>query len=122
MWTQKHWKLLFVLSSLFLLLLFYKEGKTSLRADLRAIEAAQIAEIEKKITIERSFYQEGKLLLNDAPKEKLMELPGVGPALADRIIEYREKNGPFRDVNELLQIKGIGNKKLNGFRTQVILK
>lgn len=122
MWTQKHWKLLFVLSSFFLWTLFYKEAQVSIRADLPAIEAAQAVEIEEKIIIEQSFYQDGKLLLNEAPKEKLVELPGIGPVLADRIIGYREKNGPFRDVNELLQIKGIGNKKLNGFRSKVILK
>lgn len=122
MWTQKHWQLLFLLSSFFLVLLFYKESKTSIRADLPAIEAAQIAEIEEKITVEQSFYQEGRLLLNEASKEKLVELPGIGPVLADRIIAYREKNGPFQDVNELLRIKGIGNKKLNGFRAKVIVK
>lgn len=122
MWTQKHWQLLFLLSSFFLALLFYKESKTSIRADLPAIEAAQIAEIEEKITVEQSFYQEGRLLLNEAPKEKLVELPGIGSVLADRIIAYREKNGPFQDVNELLRIKGIGNKKLNGFRAKVIVK
>lgn len=122
MWTQKHWKLLFLLSSFFLFLLFYKENKISIRADLPAIEAAQIVEIEEKITIEQSFYQEGKLLLNEAPKEKLVELPGIGPVLADRIIAYREKNGPFQDVSELLRIKGIGNKKLNTFRSKVIVK
>lgn len=122
MWTQKHWKLLFLLSSLFLSLLFYKESKTSIRTDLPAIEAAQIIEIEEKITVEQSFYQEGRLLLNQASKEKLIELPGIGPVLADRIIAYREQHGPFQDVNELLKIKGIGNKKLNAFRGKVIVR
>ena len=46
--------------------------------------------------------------LNKADKMVLEELPGIGPVLAARIIAYRSENGPFRSVDELKNVKGIG--------------
>lgn len=45
-----------------------------------------------------------------------MYLPRVGPALAGRILEFREANGPFEDVNELVAVKGIGETSLEKLR------
>ena len=50
--------------------------------------------------------------LNTADAELLMELPGIGEVLAERIVEYREEHGPFTSVNELLNIKDIGESRL----------
>jgi competence ComEA-like helix-hairpin-helix protein len=49
-----------------------------------------------------------KLDLNDASEIELDRLPGVGPALARRIIEHREGVGPFRSAEDLLEVSGIG--------------
>ena len=46
--------------------------------------------------------------INTASSEELELLPRVGPALAGRIIEFREANGPFQTVDEILAVKGIG--------------
>ena len=51
-----------------------------------------------------------KVNINTADKEILSSLPGVGPVIADRIIENREKNGPFKTSEEITKIKGIGEK------------
>ena len=48
--------------------------------------------------------------LNSATVEQLTSLPGVGPTLAGRIVEYREKAGRFGSIEELLNVKGIGEK------------
>lgn len=50
--------------------------------------------------------------LNRATAEDLQAVPGIGPALARRIITYREGHGPFTRVEDLLEVKGIGEKSL----------
>lgn len=52
-----------------------------------------------------------KININYATEKELEFLPGIGPFLSKRIIEYRQKNGKFKKIEELKRIKGIGEKK-----------
>jgi len=52
----------------------------------------------------------GRVNINTASVEQLTTLPGVGPKLAARIVEYRQKSGSFRSPQELMNVKGIGEK------------
>ncbi|MGB6009796.1 MAG: helix-hairpin-helix domain-containing protein [Desulfobacterales bacterium] len=54
----------------------------------------------------------GKVNLNKATVEELTQLKGVGTKYAERIVEFREKNGPFKKPEDILQIQGIGPKTL----------
>ena len=60
--------------------------------------------------------------INNADLSILMELPGIGRVTALNIIEYRTNNGPFSNFDELLQVKGIGAKKLEMLKQHVIIK
>jgi comEA protein len=59
--------------------------------------------------------------LNQATAEQLQSLPGVGPALSERIVDYRTEHGPFDSVDQLTSVKGVGEAKLAKFKKQLII-
>ncbi len=54
--------------------------------------------------------------INAASTEDFQKLPGIGPKLAKRIVNFRQKHGPFRRVEDLLAIRGVGIKKWKAIR------
>jgi competence protein ComEA len=60
--------------------------------------------------IQTSAADAEKININTATAEELMQLNGVGPQYADRIIAYREKYGPFKTPEALMEVSGIGQK------------
>jgi len=61
----------------------------------------------------------GAVSINEADATTLEQLPGVGPAIAGAIVEYRTANGPFVSVEELLGVSGIGEAKLSALRGRI---
>jgi len=64
---------------------------------------------------------EGRININTADVDELVKLPGIGPTKARSIIDYRNKNGKFSSVDDLLNIKGIGEKTLEKLRNSVTI-
>jgi len=60
--------------------------------------------------------------INTASAAELQKLPGIGPATARSIVRYRERNGPFRRVEELLIIRGISRSRLKALRPYITVE
>lgn len=60
--------------------------------------------------------------VNTADAEELETLTGIGPSLAQAIVDYRAGHGAFRSAEDLLLVKGIGEAKLEGFRAEITLE
>lgn len=60
--------------------------------------------------------------LNKASREELERLPGIGPALAARIVEHRERYGPFRRAEHLLMVRGISERRFLQLRPYITVE
>ena len=74
----------------------------------------EIAATEEKHTV-------FPVALNYADKEDLMTLPGIGDVLAQRILDYRKAHGKFSSVEELLNVEGIGQKRLEQMLNLIVI-
>jgi len=63
-----------------------------------------------------------KIDLNTATRSQLDGLPGIGPVIAERILELREKSGPFKRIEDLMNIRGIGEKKFLKLKDLITVK
>ena len=88
----------------------------------RSIPASRPIELGEVAVLLPTFLDERPaplLDLNAATAEDLDALPGIGPVLAGRILAWRAAHGPFRSVDDLKGVSGIGDKVLEGLRSQV---
>ena len=63
-----------------------------------------------------------KINLNTATKTELMDLPGIGEAMAERIMLYRDERGTIKNIDELKKVKGIGEKKFEKLKPHIEVK
>lgn len=66
--------------------------------------------------------QKAKININTATKEELGTLPGIGPVMAQRIIDYRQKHNEFVSIDELIAVRGIGDITLQKLKEQVTVE
>ena len=64
----------------------------------------------------------GLININTASQAQLESLPGIGPSLAQRIIQYREQNGTFSNIDELQNVAGIGPAKFDGLKEFITIE
>lgn len=61
----------------------------------------------------------GQVILNQATVEEIQTLNGIGPSKAEAIIQYRQENGPFQSVDDLLNVSGIGEKTIENIKEDI---
>lgn len=111
-----------------------KAGGLKENADLTNINLAEKLEDEKKIyipeegentskeVVEEINNQESQKLkvnINTANSSELQKLPGIGPSLAESIVEYRKQNGRFASVEDIKKVSGIGENKFNKIKEYI---
>ena len=94
----------------------------ALYAHDRAGLTASPVETARDVPQEAFMPEPAPLDLNAASAEELAELPGIGRELARRIVAYREEHGPFETVEELMEVSGIGQGKLDGLEGRVTVE
>ena len=62
-----------------------------------------------------------RININTASALQLQALPGIGPALSDAIVQYREQHGPFQKVGDLILVPGIGQGRLENILDQITI-
>ncbi len=60
--------------------------------------------------------QQGSVDVNTASEDELVAVPGIGKSIARRIVEFRDKNGPYQRVEDLMKVQGIGEKNFQKLR------
>lgn len=93
---------------------------TNSTSNIIKADSSKLNKVEKKQTKSKSgqnkqvgkLKESEKININSADIEDIVKLPGIGPVLAERIIAYRDSAGPYMEADDLLKVKGIGEKKL----------
>ncbi|HEX9890536.1 MAG TPA: ComEA family DNA-binding protein [Actinomycetota bacterium] len=97
-------------------------------ADLSALNLAAVLADAQQILVPKrgasagpggSGHEQALVNLNTATVEELETLPGIGEVLAQRIFDHRQEHGPFRTVEDLLDVSGIGDQRLADLRDKV---
>lgn len=86
------------------------------KKDILNFESKNFKEITKKV-----IPKENSINLNTASENELVNLPSIGEKTAKKIVEYRKQIKKFTNINQLLNVKGIGNSKLNKIKKFISL-
>ena len=88
---------------------------------LSMIAAEKVLAAQPKATLQLQGQGQTPVMVNvnKATTEELVKVRGIGPVMAKRIIEHRDKNGAFKSIEDLTQVQGIGGNKLQRIKDQV---
>lgn len=91
-----------------------------LKEKIQAAEDSVNLEIKKDKKGKKESALEGKTInINEATKEQLISLPGIGEAMAERIINYRKDHNGFKKTEDIMKVKGIGKKKYEKLKNYI---
>ena len=96
-------------------------GRSSVHAQITTERAPETL-VRELTAAEAPPEQPQKLELNRATRAELEALPGIGPVLAERIVAWREANGPFVSVEQIMDVEGIGEKKFAELRDSIYVE
>ena len=88
---------------------------------LSAVAAEKVLAGQPKATLQLQGQTQPPVVVNvnKASTEELIKVRGIGPVMAKRIIEHRDKNGSFKSIDDLTQVQGMGGNKLQRIKDQV---
>ncbi len=95
--------------------------KTATKQILVMVLIAGLLLVSGMPLLEASTELNSKVNINTADLKQLQTLPRIGEKVAQRIIDYRKKNGPFKRVEDLLKVKGIGEKTFLRFKDRITI-
>lgn len=102
-------------------------GGITENADVSRINLAKILDDEEKITVPKKVVidedsesnESGLVNINSASVEKLSTLNGIGVSTAEKIVKFREENGYFNSIEDLMNVSGIGESKFNAIKDDI---
>ena len=110
---KQGWILIAITGAFFCLLLGVFLGRNTNKS---YIHTEGIHSEQPQPTTSQSTTSQGQIDINTATVQQLQLLPGIGETLAQRIIDYRDQNGSFSTIEELKNVSGIGEKKLDSIK------
>lgn len=99
-----------------------KDGNMGSKGNQSSVEGSVASRDSKTNSLEQGKNAIGEMVnINTADVEGLKKLKGIGPAMAQRIIDYREANGSFQTPEDIMQVKGIGKAKYAKLKEQIAI-
>ena len=99
-----------------------KDGNMGSKGNQSSVEGSVASRASKTGSPEQGKNAVGEMVnINTADVEGLKKLKGIGPAMAQRIIDYREANGSFQAPEDIMQVKGIGKAKYAKLKEQIAI-
>ncbi|ALS97740.1 ComEA family DNA-binding protein [Lacimicrobium alkaliphilum] len=86
---------------------------------LGLVAPLQSVALSKDVSKDKVAATQAVINLNTASAKELMSLPGIGKKKAEAIIQYRDENGGFHSIDDLIKVQGVGKKSMDALRGKI---